>query len=193
MIARTYIEMVGEVEESFWIDAETFLPARRVAGSPGEDVPASSFETVYSDFGAPVDVEVPAEAFQPTPTPVSPAPADPLTSDSPTEIAEGLLLAIIDQDLEAARRYFAPDQQPGGWEDVYGESDDYYRPPGGENRFVVPEVSGRKGIPYVVTERRATYGVEYADISIVFETACSQRPQCTGNCPDAEWISTITR
>lgn len=94
----TFIFGGGQYRESYWIDAETFLPIKRVSKNEVEDETPSTteFQTQFFDFGAAVDVQVPPEALAPTPTP---EPAIPLTSDDPTAIAEGLLNATFANDL----------------------------------------------------------------------------------------------
>jgi hypothetical protein len=48
-------------QETYWIDAATFLPRKRTTQGVGTANPVET-ETVYFDFGAPVDVAVPSEA-----------------------------------------------------------------------------------------------------------------------------------
>lgn len=62
------------LDQRLWIDAESFLPMKREArmlppganGEPGS-TPDQITQTIYSGFGQPVDVQVPAEALAPTP------------------------------------------------------------------------------------------------------------------------------
>lgn len=66
-------------ERSIWISSETFLPIKLFEELETMAGP-SEVETIYSDFGAPIDIQAPPQALAPTPTPDStPPPVDPAT------------------------------------------------------------------------------------------------------------------
>jgi hypothetical protein len=75
IIERDYVYQM-EWTEKLWIEAETFLPVKRIdKGAKADD--STEPVRIYSGFGEPVDVEVPQEALQasqetptPEPTPV---------------------------------------------------------------------------------------------------------------------------
>lgn len=56
---------------SYWIDGDTYLPVRKLRTYYISDGQTDEYETLYSGWGEPVDVEVPAEAFVPAPAPVT--------------------------------------------------------------------------------------------------------------------------
>lgn len=81
VIERTTVVGAADYRETYWIDAETFLPLKRVGQEAREGATAHA-DVVYFDFGAPVDVAVPQEALAPTPTPQpTPPPINPETLD----------------------------------------------------------------------------------------------------------------
>lgn len=165
VIERTYEDETLQTTETLWIEAAMFLPLKSVVVY-GQDETTEN-ETVYADFGAPVDVQVPPEALVPTPTP-EPTRALPMTSDSPTAIAESFM-AAMEGDFEAVSEYFALDRQPESWRDVF--------PPPLSSIPGAGDVTGCLGIDYQVVERRGqSGGVERAQVNFVFATDCLRMP-----------------
>jgi murein DD-endopeptidase MepM/ murein hydrolase activator NlpD len=85
-IQRISTEIQGAIEyqyqETYWIDAETFLPLEQVSKNVEQEQTSAATEVHFSDFGASVDAQVPAEALAPTPTPEpTPPPINPEALD----------------------------------------------------------------------------------------------------------------
>ena len=82
-------------------------------------------------------------------------------ASSPTEIAEVLLATATAGDLERAALCFAPESQPASWAEVFlGGSEEGW-----------DDVTGCRGLPYVVTESQIRTGV--AAIIFNFDDACA--------------------
>lgn len=158
----------GEYRETYWIDTGTFLPLRQ--RHENQETLGRS-EIVFSDFGTPVDVQVPQEALAPTPTPTPPEPANPLTSNDPVAIAEGFLQSLFAQDFERARQYYAPDRQPDDWLFVFHPSclgvfwEDCERLWGGPFKSV-DLIAGCSGVDYTTVERDEV-------VTFTFSTPCA--------------------
>jgi len=82
----------------FWIDAATFLPLKRTTQSTE---PLVETETIFFDFGAPVDVRVPPEA-----------------------VASLFMPALLGGDLASVQWHFAPENQPATWHDIFSGTSD---------------------------------------------------------------------
>ncbi len=93
VVERTDGDGVLETTQTLWIDAATFLPRKHAARLALDDVAVGGNETVYADFGSPVDVRPPAAALLPTPTP------EPLPETS------GGSVEIVSRDI-----YFEPNE-----------------------------------------------------------------------------------
>lgn len=155
-IARSQHEGSKEV---IWVNSNTFLPEKYLTTSLG-----SGFEITFSDFGVPVDIQMPLEALAPTPTP---EPAGPMTSDSAQAVAEGLLDAVLNEDFARAQQYFPPDRQPRTWGALLGYNVD--------NPIVLTYITGCKGVNYTVVERESEYGgVNLAEVTFVFDDFCAK-------------------
>jgi probable HAF family extracellular repeat protein len=119
VIERTFTYEI-ERQEKLWIDVATFLPLKQTMRSLGEGSQAET-EIVFSDFGAPVDVQVPPEALapartpEPTPLPANPQDLDPqelltllLTSPFPiSEMPPGYSEALVTEASDAELAYGA--------------------------------------------------------------------------------------
>ena len=161
----------GEYLETYWIDAETFLPIKQVSKNAAQEQTqgTTEFQTQFSDFGAPVDVEVPPEALAPTPTPTPPEPANPLTSNDPTAIAEGFMQAFIAGDFETVQAYYAPDRRPDTWAEIF------------DFDFVTANTVECSGVAYETVARQGVFaGVDFAEITLVFESDCIEQMYASG-------------
>jgi hypothetical protein len=159
LIQETFTWKMWEIEQTLWIDAESFLPLKAVGRNDQND---NYGETFYSDFGAPVDVEVPPEAMASKPSPEPITVAVPSGSE-PQDVAEGFLQAAMAWDFDAALQFFAPDEQPAAWYRVFGWDELF-------PEYVNDDLSGCSGVGYQVVERVEGSS---AAITFLFDTDCA--------------------
>jgi hypothetical protein len=149
-----YILQQYEVE--FWIDAATFLPLKRTTQSTE---PLVETETIFFDFGAPVDVRVPPEAvtslFMPT---------------------------LLGGDFASVQWYFAPENQPATWHDIFTRTSEQ----------TAVDVLPCRDVAYdVVARPGAVTGVDSAEVSVVFADPCIQTREGQARVPSDTMLVTL--
>jgi len=160
VIERAYDFKMTERTETIWVDAGTFLPVKST--DKDAQAGAASGEITYSDFGAPVDVEIPPEALAPTPSPTPQL--GPSPSDTPTQIAEGFIDAVTAGDFAAVARYFALDRQPQSWDDAFLRN-----VPGAR-------ADGCRGVDYQTVERQINSAGTVVAVNFLFASPCATTP-----------------
>ncbi len=171
----------GTYHRTIYVDPITFLPIRyeeRYSHNPARSTDWF-IRTVYSDYGAAITIQVPAEAGPTTPTAsaASSSLPTPSPSDSPTQLAEGFFQAVVAHDLTAVQHYYAPDQQPDSWDQILGYVAGNYNQNTGKLDHVVPNVDGCQGKSYNTTERHAqASGVPVAYVTFTFDISCILAP-----------------
>jgi hypothetical protein len=144
------------LESEFWIDAATFLPLKRTTQSTE---PLVETETIFFDFGAPVDVQVPPEAvtslFMPT---------------------------LLGGDFASVQWYFAPENQPATWHDIFTRTSEQ----------TAVDVLPCRDVAYdVVARPGAVTGVDSAEVSVVFADPCIQTREGQARVPSDTMLVTL--
>lgn len=140
----------------FWIDAATFLPLKLTTQ---RTEPLVETEIIFFDFGAPVDVRVPPEAA-----------------------ASLFMQTILGGDFAFAQGYFAPENQPETWHDIFTGTSDQ----------TSVDVSPCRDVAYdVVTRPGAFTGVDSAEVTVVFADTCIQTSNGREQVPSTTMLVTL--
>lgn len=84
---------------------------------------------------------------------------------SATSVSEAFLAAVLAGDLPVAKRYYAPDHQPGSWRDVFANF--YYEDR--EGTVIMPDLSPCRGVAYTSVERPQR---GYQEVKVIFTSPC---------------------
>jgi hypothetical protein len=111
------------------------------------------------------------------PVNAAPAPAPPTaTPMSLQALGEGALQALMRQDFNAYRQYYAPDNQPSSWEDAIGSGSPKV------TQLYFNAAIGCRDVGYTVTERSELQnGMLEAIVVINFASDCARIPAFGSN------------